>query len=160
MITHRITVLLRIFINLYCKGWEAFPTEGQVDLLSPHSWNGGNRRRILFTRCLVKCPSHWMMFPYLWVYRWWVVLWRCLRVMNARWMFVSLLSVSPQEADDELGMIQGSSVRLEWLRFKFFMSQILHQINIFSALPELICCIWLAALSSVTRVEREFSSTT
>jgi len=42
------------------------------------------------------------------------------RITDARWMLVSLLSVSPQEADDELGMVWGSSVRLEWLRSKFF----------------------------------------
>ena len=35
-------------------------------------------------------------------------------------MLVSLLSVSPQEADDELGMVRGSAVRLELLRSKFF----------------------------------------
>ena len=34
-------------------------------------------------------------------------------------MLVSLLVVSPQEADDELGMVRGSSVRLEWLRSNF-----------------------------------------
>jgi len=35
------------------------------------------------------------------------------RIIDARGMLVSLLGVSPQEADDELGMVWGTSVRLE-----------------------------------------------
>ena len=73
-------------------------------------------------------------------------------------MLVSLLGMSPQEADDEL-VIAGVA-QFDWNGSDptFPMSRILHQIDIFSALSELICCIWSAALSSVTRVERGFPS--
>jgi len=38
---------------------------------------------------------------------------------DAKDMLVNLLGVSEQDARDELGLVRGSSVRLEWLRFKF-----------------------------------------
>jgi len=42
------------------------------------------------------------------------------RIIDVRGILVSLLGVSPLESDDELGMVRGSSVRLECLRSKFF----------------------------------------
>jgi len=39
---------------------------------------------------------------------------------DARKMPASLLGVSSQDAHDELGLIRETSVRLEWLRSKFF----------------------------------------
>ena len=42
------------------------------------------------------------------------------RITNAGEMLVRLLGVSSQDTHDELGMIQGHSVRLEWLHSKFF----------------------------------------
>ena len=37
------------------------------------------------------------------------------RITDATGMLVSLLGVSPQEADNEFGIVRGSSARLEWL---------------------------------------------
>ena len=41
------------------------------------------------------------------------------RITDSQELLVSLLGVSPGEAKDELGLAQGNSVRLEWLRSKF-----------------------------------------
>jgi len=40
------------------------------------------------------------------------------RLTNAKGMLVSLLGVPPRDAHDELGLVHGTSVRLEWLRSK------------------------------------------
>ena len=75
------------------------------------------------------------------------------RITDTQGMLVSLLGVSPQEAADKLGMVRGSPVRLESIRSKFSNVIDSASIDILSALPELISCIWSVALSSVTRVE-------
>ena len=41
------------------------------------------------------------------------------RITDSRELLVSLLGVSPGEVKDELGLVQGNSVRLEWFRSKF-----------------------------------------
>jgi len=41
------------------------------------------------------------------------------RMIDARGMLVSLVGVSPRDAQDELGLVCGTSIKLEWLRFKF-----------------------------------------
>jgi len=42
------------------------------------------------------------------------------RITDVFELVVSLLGVSTREATDELGLVWGNSVRLEWLRSKFF----------------------------------------
>ena len=75
------------------------------------------------------------------------------RITNARVILVSLLGMSPQEADDEL--VMAGVAQFDWNGSDptFPMSRILHQIDVFNALPDLICCIWSATLSPVTRLE-------
>ena len=41
------------------------------------------------------------------------------RLIDAKNVLINLFGVSAQDARDELGLIRGSSVRLEWLRSKF-----------------------------------------
>ena len=57
------------------------------------------------------------------------------RIPDARGMLVSLLSVLPQETDDELGMVQGAQFNWNAFDSSFPMSWILHQKDVLSVLP-------------------------
>ena len=57
-------------------------------------------------------------------------------------VLVSLLGVSPQYAHYELGLVCGTSIRLEWLHSKFSDTIDVDSDRRISALLELICCTW------------------
>ena len=62
------------------------------------------------------------------------------RLVDAKDMVVNLLDVSLQEAHDELAMIRGQSIRLEWLRDNFSHVTNVDPISVYSAVLEIICC--------------------
>jgi len=73
------------------------------------------------------------------------------RITDSRELLVSLLGVSPGESLDELGLIRVTQFDWNGSVPSFAMSRMTHQTDILSVSLELICCIWSAALSSMTR---------
>jgi len=77
---------------------------------------------------------------------------------DTRWMLVSLLGMSPPDAQDELGLVRGTSVRLEWLCFKFFDVTDVDSERYIQCTARAYLFTWWTAIHSVTTIEGEFLS--
>jgi len=79
-------------------------------------------------------------------------------VKDATALLMSTLGVTRRAADDEFGLVQGTSVRLEWLRVNFSNVTDADMKVRIKCVVRAICFIWLSALYLVIKAEQEFMS--